>query len=183
MKKLFMMLSLLLSCTLLAASGSDNASVPDKVFEKINERLGYMKEVGLYKEKNHQPVEDVRREQLVIAKASDSAAQFGLNSDSTKEFFSAQISAAKAIQYRYRADLLSASVLGSEKDLVKEIRPIILRLGDEINEAIAVYLNEGGSFQDHYFIPFEEALQQSYLNRADKRKLFEALQGIRLNNP
>ena len=78
-----------------------------RIFSTINERLSYMEDVALFKAQNHLPIEDIQRESVVINKAKVSASEQGLDPEIVKDFFQAQISVAKAIQYRYRADLLS----------------------------------------------------------------------------
>ncbi|WP_234912755.1 gamma subclass chorismate mutase AroQ, partial [Vibrio anguillarum] len=70
------------------------------LFTAINLRLSYMEDVALYKAYNNEPIEDTKREAIVINNASISAEKEGLNKESVVDFFSAQISAAKAIQYR-----------------------------------------------------------------------------------
>nr|WP_269809096.1 gamma subclass chorismate mutase AroQ [Enterovibrio nigricans] len=93
------------------------------LFSAINERLSYMEDVALFKANNHKPIEDIEREKIVINKASESAKDSGLNQQSVIGFFTAQISAAKAIQYRYRADLLTEGSAREPRDLTDEIRP------------------------------------------------------------
>lgn len=87
------------------ANAEENAA--STLFKTINDRLSYMEDVALFKAVNHLPIEDSVREKKVIANAKTSAASKGLDPDSVEAFFEAQISVAKAIQYRYRADLLS----------------------------------------------------------------------------
>ncbi len=73
----------------------------------INQRLSYMKDVAGSKEKNHLAIEDLFQEEKVLSKAELEAEKLGLDGKSVKFFMQAQIDAAKAIQYRYRADWLS----------------------------------------------------------------------------
>ena len=90
---------------------------PSAVFSAINERLSYMEDVALFKANHQRPIEDIKREAFVIEKAAKSAQEFGLNRESIVAFFTSQISAAKAIQYRYRADLLSQPSSKKPRDL------------------------------------------------------------------
>lgn len=151
----------------------------DKLFSVINERLSYMEDVALFKAQKQKAIEDIQREKVVIGKASASAAKAGLNQQSVVGFFKAQISAAKAIQYRYRADLLSRPVKKQPRDLKTEIRPALIRLGGEINQEMAKFLNAGGQLTEQDWAAFQQALDQKYLAKADKRMLFDALKQIR----
>lgn len=157
------------------------APAPDQLFSAINQRLSYMEDVALYKANHHKPIEDIEREAVVIDKASDSAQQQGLNKQSIVGFFKAQISAAKAIQYRYRADLLSQSTTAQPRDLNQVIRPELLKLGKQINVEIAQYLSQGGTFAASDLPAFKQALTARYLNDSDKEMLFNALADIKLN--
>ncbi len=58
------------------------APTSDKLFSVINERLSYMEDVALFKAQKHKAIEDIKREEVVIAKASASAAKAGLNEGS-----------------------------------------------------------------------------------------------------
>ena len=156
------------------------APTSDKLFSVINERLSYMEDVALFKAQKHKAIEDIKREEVVIAKASASAAKAGLNEGSVVAFFKAQISAAKAIQYRYRADLLSHPVKKEPRDLKTVIRPALIKLGGQINSEMAGFLAEGGELTEKDWPSFKQTLQQQYLNAGDKRMLFDALSKVEL---
>lgn len=155
-------------------------SAPTDLFSSINLRLSYMEDVSLYKANNNKPIEDIEREVLVIERASQSAEKFGLNKQSIAGFFQAQISAAKAIQYRYRADLLSQPERSTPRDLENVIRPELIKLGKKINSDIAEYLKEGGAFYEKDYVTFKKTLDSRYLSDADKEALFKALAQIKL---
>ncbi len=150
------------------------------LFTAINLRLSYMEDVALFKAYNNEPIEDTKREAIVINNASISAEKEGLNKESVVDFFSAQISAAKAIQYRYRADLLTTSTDKKPKDLETVIRPELIKLGKDINTKIAQYLREGGSFTKDELEVFKATLKSRYLKESDKELLFDSLTKIRL---
>ncbi len=150
------------------------------LFTAINLRLSYMEDVALYKAYKNEPIEDTKREAIVINNASISAEKEGLNKESVVDFFSAQISAAKAIQYRYRADLLTTSTDKKPKDLETVIRPELIKLGKDINTKIAQYLREGGSFTKDELEVFKATLKSRYLKESDKELLFDSLTKIRL---
>ncbi|OZG72876.1 chorismate mutase [Hahella sp. CCB-MM4] len=154
---------------------------PQGLFSTINERLGYMEDVALFKANNHKAIEDIEREKTVIEKASQSAESAGLERESVVAFFTAQIAAAKAIQYRYRADLLSRPEGKTPRDLNTVIRPALIELGNRINQEMAEFLQQGGKLSDHDWQEFEVALNERYLVEADKKALFDALSQVRLH--
>lgn len=155
-----------------------SAPTPAALFSTLNQRLSYMEDVALFKANNNKPIEDIEREKVVIDKASQSAEKVGLNKQSVIGFFHAQISAAKAIQYRYRADLLSQSTNKTPRDLQTVIRPALIKLGKEINTELALYLKEGGQLSDQDWPSFEKTLNSRYLSDADKKMLFKTLSQI-----
>ncbi|MGF1681184.1 chorismate mutase [Photobacterium minamisatsumaniensis] len=152
-----------------------------ELFSIINERLSYMEDVALYKAQNQIAIEDVKREKVVIEKAASSAEQMGLESASVVPFFTAQISAAKAIQYRYRADLLSKPNTDKPRDLKTVVRPALITLGNQINTEVASYLTVHGSLNEKDWANFKLIIDSRYLSENDKKMLFNALKEIRLN--
>ena len=108
------------------------------LFSAINERLSYMEDVALFKAQQHLPIENIERENVVLDKAKMSAFKQGLDPDSIEGFFEAQISVAKAIQFRYRADLLFEPSVEKSKNLQNEVRPLLLELGDQIIKNISM---------------------------------------------
>ena len=166
--------AILLSCNSFAASTAQ------ELYSTINLRLSYMEDVALYKNNNNKAIEDKERELIVIKSASLLAEKEGLDQESVIAFFSAQISVAKAIQYRYRADLLSKPTDQEPRNLDSVIRPALIKLGKDINIEIARYLRDGGVFPQQEFQVFERTVNSRYLTRADKEMLFNALTKIRL---
>lgn len=78
----------------------------------INQRLSHMKDVAGYKAQHHLAIEDLPQEAKVLANSVAEAEKLGLDGESVKPFIQAQMDAAKAIQYRYRADWLSSPETG-----------------------------------------------------------------------
>ncbi|WP_347230499.1 chorismate mutase, partial [Vibrio splendidus] len=106
-----------------------------------------MQDVAIYKAIHGLPIEDLKREEIVLKKSSLASENYGLNVDSMKSFTVALMSSAKAIQYRYRADMLSKSVdTNAARDLKSEIRPALIKLGSELNMSISEYLGSGNVF-------------------------------------
>jgi chorismate mutase, putative len=149
--------------------------VSSELIHSISERLSYMEDVALYKAQKHVPIEDVAREKLVVDESKMSAKESGLDPESIEAFFRAQISVAKAIQYRVRADLLSTPSEQQPKDLVKEVRPALIHLGDEIILGMSKYLEEHSSFRDVSFEEFSTDVNIGYVTESDKRLLYDAL--------
>ena len=123
---------LLFAAMLLFSHQASAEVIASELFKAINERLGYMEDVALFKARRQLAIEDIEREKIVIEKAKKSAQNKGLDPDSVEAFFKAQISVAKAIQFRYRADLLSQPTSREPRDLKQEIRPQLISLGDQI---------------------------------------------------
>ena len=151
-----------------------------ELFKTINERLSYMEDVALFKAKNHRPIEDIQREKIVIEKAKEFASQQGFAPEIIQDFFHAQISVAKAIQYRYRADLLSQPSSRQPRALDKEVRPALIRLGNQIILQMAAYCKNHGKFQQTQFTEFNEAITVKYVAETDKQLLFKALLKVKI---
>lgn len=178
MHKLFLLIGFLLSATAnLQAAEADLA----ELFSAIDERLSHMESVALYKAQNQLPIEDIAREEIVIADAKRAAYLEGINPDSIEAFFMAQISAAKAIQYRYRAELLSAPNPSPAVDLDRTIRPAITELGNRIVILLTNYLKDTGSIKPIDIEQFNLAISTRFISEADKNLLFNALLKARLN--
>ncbi|MCP4991268.1 MAG: chorismate mutase [Colwellia sp.] len=146
-----------------------------ELFRTINERLSYMEDVTLFKAKNHLPIENIQRENVVIDKAKGFASEQGFDPEIVKNFFHAQISVAKAIQYRYRADLLSQPSFRQPRDLQKDVRPALIRLDHQIIQEMAAYCKNNGEFQQTQFAEFNETITVKYVTETDKQLLFKAL--------
>lgn len=161
------------------ASGAEHPA-DQPLFLAINERLGYMEAVALYKAQNRIPVEDIERERIVVDDAKAQASTLGLDAESMERFFVAQIDAAKAIQYRYRAELLSLTPPSGSVDLETEIRPALDRLGEEIVRLFAERLRAGGSLDEASRGSFVSTLRSAYLSDADRNSLFDAMRDVQL---
>ncbi|MFT5710162.1 MAG: cyclohexadienyl dehydratase [Halioglobus sp.] len=113
----------------------------DDLTPLVEQRLGYMKDVAAYKWQHKLLIENVEREAVVLDAALGQALRFGLTKDSSRYFFSVQISAAKEIQaYWFRQWQNNPnSVPENDASLEHEIRPALLNLG----EAIAAALVDG----------------------------------------
>ncbi len=148
----------------------------------INERLSYMKDVAASKSEHHQPVEVLEQEDRVLKATLKTAASLGLDPQSVKPFIVAQMSAAKAIQYRYRADWLSTPEKNWQPRPLEEIRINIAGLSDTILQRLAAELKANGKIFPDNQAEFIAELQQHNLSEADKVQLFKTVIQVKLKN-
>ncbi|WP_444997143.1 gamma subclass chorismate mutase AroQ [Aliikangiella sp. IMCC44359] len=149
------------------------------IFKMINERLKYMEDVALYKAHNQLAIEDLAREKIVINRAKAVAKKEGLSPEHIEGFFKMQIIVAKAIQFRYRADLLFQPSSIKPKQLNQHIRPQLIKLGNKIIQQIAVYIKAHQSFNKTQFHEFSQAISVNYATESDKQLLFNTLLKIK----
>jgi chorismate mutase len=177
-------MSNLIAAGLLSAGLLFSASLPaapaggEEVASLINKRLGYMKDVAGYKAINHLPVEDLAQERRVLDSSVAQAKELGLASEAMEAFIQAQMDAAKAIQYRYRADWLAAPEPQWQPQPLDRVRGEIGNLSDLILQAISAALKEGTPFTEQ--TAFMRTLQQRNLSDSDKQRLWDALQRVTL---
>jgi len=163
---------------------SENHSSSNKsaqaLFKVINQRLGYMQDVALFKAQNQLAIENLPREKVVLDAAVKNATTAGLNARQVRGFFRAQINAAKAIQYRYRAKLLTDPVEKLPPDLNGHIRPALIKLGDKIIRSMTAHIKQFGSFEKSQKELFFAIVNNQLLSSSDKQKLFNGLIAISL---
>jgi len=167
---------LLLSASVYSETKNDNA------FHAINQRLSHMQDVARYKYVNAIPVENRKREKLVIEKAVAQAGLSGLKPESVTAFFEAQIVVAKAIQRRYHQQWLKDK--SDNKDGVVSLdstRAALITLGNEIIELLAARVKAHGPFTEKNYSEFATVLNVHLLVEKDKRMLFDALKAIRVD--
>jgi len=156
-------------------ASSPGRAAPADLFDVINQRLSHMQAVAAWKVGNGRPVEDLEREHLVLEAARAQAIASGLSGDGVTVFFQAQIDAAKDIQNcwidRWRQGTPRPEDM---PDLVEEIRPALLKLGDEI-----LKLMSGETVGASDRPGFDEALTVDCLSSASKQALFESLLAVR----
>ena len=138
-----------------------------------------MEDVGAYKAQNKIPVEDVEREKIVLSKVKELAAAHGLDHNSMERFFIAQISAAKAIQYRYRAELLTRVIPTRPIDLQSDIRPELDRLDSDIVKLFATALQSRSAIAEERRERFMSTLKSRLLVDAEREALFDAMLEVR----
>lgn len=171
----------MLTLTLVLLSPLAQASDKTQLFEQINQRLSYMKDVAGFKAANHQPIEDLTQETRVSAATLNSAGQLGLQPASVKPFIKAQMDAAKAIQYRYRADWL-AKPEGKWTPLpLATVREKIGLLNTHQLQQLTKVLKAGNKIEEEDRATFNMMISQHNISDADKALIFDALKKVTLN--
>lgn len=145
--------------------------------ELVNQRLSLMKDVAGYKAQQHLPIEDLAQEAKVLANAQAEAGRLGLEPASVRPFITAQMDAAKAIQYRYRADWLASP----ESDWQPRPLAQIGQLSSRILQRLAARLR-AGPLDAADRAAFMASVEQVNLSAADKRRLADALLAVKADS-
>nr|WP_113867903.1 chorismate mutase [Brenneria salicis]NMN90926.1 chorismate mutase [Brenneria salicis ATCC 15712 = DSM 30166]RBP60542.1 chorismate mutase [Brenneria salicis ATCC 15712 = DSM 30166] len=151
----------------------------EKIAQLIDQRLDYMKDVAGYKAENHLPIEDLPQERKVIEKSLVETESLGLEGESVRNFMIAQISVAKTIQYRYRADWLSVPEKNWKPRDLADIRQRISALSDATIRQIADELKNKRGVKVDYCSSIQ-TMQRHNLKTSDKEMLCLALNQITL---
>ena len=169
-------------CFLLLGSVHVSADVDD-LFGSIHERLTWMKGVAAWKHLNAVAVEDLEREAVVLKAAVDAAQELGLSGPSVAAFFQAQIDAAKAIQEcwieQWEAD---GNAPEEAPDLVTEIRPELLRLGNQVLATLAEEITQNGTIDEPNRESFETTVSIECLDNEARSDIFDGLKQVDLAN-
>ncbi|MGJ0580808.1 chorismate mutase [Xenorhabdus bovienii] len=169
---------LLLAGLFFSATAMAMPTQNDEVASLINQRLSYMKDVAGYKANNHLAIEDLRQEAKVLSSSVLEAEKLGLDGESVKPFIQAQMDAAKAIQYRYRADWLSVPEKGWQPEPLEQVRSKISVLNTDILTDVSTRLTKGDLFTDK--TAFTKVLDQTHLKNGDKERLWSLMKQITL---
>ncbi|HGJ5890636.1 MAG TPA: chorismate mutase [Arsenophonus apicola] len=167
--------------TLFFISFTATAHQYQKIAVLIEQRLSYMKYVAKYKFEKHLSVEDHTQENKVILNSINKAETLGLDKKSIEPFMISQINAAKAIQYRYKADWLSMPETINQYDDLKDIRLKISKLSDDILLLIANELKRNGQIKNQICL-YINKIQLHNLKDADKKIICSSLKQISLKN-
>ena len=130
MRALLLLLGLSLA---IVAVESLNADVLGKA---IHDRLSLMRAVGAYKWHNKLPIENLAREKVVIQSATLAGLAHGITTQSSKQFFQAQIEAAKDIQQCWFNRWQAGATPPPPIDLNETLRPELIALGNRITAAL-----------------------------------------------
>ena len=90
-------------------------------------------------------------------------------------FSKAQISVAKAIQYRYRADWQSESPSFVPLNLQETIRPKLSQIGKSIVDKIATLYSNGEQINEEHRDLFYNSIDIENVKQQDKTRLFDSL--------
>ncbi|CAI1126002.1 chorismate mutase [Serratia grimesii] len=169
---------LLIACCLVSFSALAEGGMA--LGELVNQRLAYMKDVAGYKAQHNLPIEDLAQEAKVLASTEAEAGRLGLDPLSVRPFIKAQMDAAKAIQYRYRADWLAQPESQWQPRPLESVRPQIAELSSRILQRLATDL-KNGPLTESTRSAFIHAIDQPNLSDADKQRLFTALLAVRVS--
>ena len=105
----------------------------------IDERLMLAPDVARYKWNHHLPIEDVARENEIIAKLGHEASDLGVPQTWSEEFFRAQIQASKTLQNELFQgwDVFKRDRFPDEVDLAAVTRPKLDKITDQLLHALA----------------------------------------------
>lgn len=177
MSRRYRLLALMLAPLTLS---SVQASEKTQLFEDINQRLLWMKDVAGYKAANHQPIEDLQQEARVSAMTLSQAGKMKLQPQSVKPFIVAQMNAAKAIQYRYRADWLAQPEEKWTPLPLNVVREKISQAGVHTLQHLAQMLQDGITIDEADRRTFNMLVSPHNLSDADKALIFDALKAVSL---
>ena len=90
--------------------------------------------------------------------------------------------AAKAIQYRYRADWLAAPETDWQPRPLQDVRTQIGQLRHRILQSVAARLKSGQPLTEQGQEAFMHAVQQKNLHEQDKHRIWETMKGISLKD-
>ncbi|ARD63680.1 chorismate mutase [Kosakonia radicincitans DSM 16656] len=167
---------------LAAATFSATAASAPSIGNLINERLSWMKDVAGYKAQHHQAIEDLQQEEKVLESTLADADSLGLKGESVRPFIQAQMDAAKAIQYRYRADWLAAPETDWQPRPLQDVRTQIGQLSARILQSVAARLKSGQPLTEQDRKAFMHVLQQKNLHEQDKQRIWETMKRISLKD-
>ena len=146
------------------------------VVDLIARRQSFMVTVGQWKRERGLPIEDLEREAVVLGRSRDAAVDLGLDPEASEDFFRGLIEWAKRLQEEQDAR-------GFDLDLVSQVRPELLRLGDRILQALQRAVSSGpppwrttlrsGSLPEEYVLLDRLADEQTQVG------LFETLNAFR----
>ena len=151
------------------------------LFQLMNKRLSFMKEVAASKFLAGVPIEDTRRENVVIQNAIERAADYQLEAKGVQALVEAQIKASKDIQEYYFKKWQDSDTQPeiSSRDLQSEIRPRLAAISREIIDTLGLFLVEGGTFNKELEKAFYRTVTVENLSSATQKPLFEALRRVR----
>jgi cyclohexadienyl dehydratase len=136
-------LALLLMANIAMSASFSGPNEVARVFDLMQQRLELMRSVAAWKHANNVPVTDPAREQQVLDATVAQAQRLGIDAASARELFSLQIGMAREVQEHFMS-VWKTQDRGDEpvRDLNKELRPQLDRIGDQLLRAIYLALPE-----------------------------------------
>lgn len=154
----------------------------DKLLKLVDQRLQVMEDVALYKYAHGIPVENIKREEVVLASAIASASQHQLKPASVEAFFRLQIALAKQVQRgwieKWRTEGRDPGTIAADIPSLKtDIRPRLINLGGQIVQQFPLALPalQDPSQQASNRHKIEQAISSPYITTAMKHKLLNAM--------
>lgn len=163
-----------------AAIGSPQDDVR-QVFDLMQARLSVMRAVAAWKHANDVPVFDAEREQRVLDASVAQARRLGIDAASARELFALQIRLAREVQEHFISTWREqGSHAGHVRDLNRELRPELDRLGAQLLQAIYIALPELATtnFVQRYGA-FAAVVDAPGIDAADRRELLGALASLK----
>lgn len=153
-----------------------------ELYQLIGQRLSLMEEVALYKYKNNKPVEDTKRETLVLNKAVEQAKKSGIKPETITDFFRTQIDLAKKIQRKKIKEWSeNQSLLPQNGRSLDEVRKNLILLGNQIIAAVEPSVQERQIEETTKRRKlFHAAIEIPELSSKDLDRLFESAERIQL---
>ncbi len=142
------------------------------LYTLVSDRLDLMDEVAAFKWINRIPVEDLKREAVVLEKARSDSLKAGIGIKASEEFFAQQILAAKEIQAYWFAQWDRTGGPVTAPDLRNEIRPQLIELGNAITRALGLDVSHD---RDSFFA----ALDVEGLSDRSRADLYTTLSRIK----
>lgn len=142
----------------------------ERTLSLITERLSLMQNVAAYKWHHDLPVEDLVREKVVLNSAMASSLDRGITTTSSRQFFKAQIEAAKDIQRCWIDRWEKGSIPPDAPDLGQITRPALLHLGKAITNSL--------SAQNWRRRSFDQIVVVDCLSSHSSNGIYAALNGI-----
>ncbi len=165
------LVSALLLLLLIQSATANSADPAHDLYAAVGERLSLMRDVAAFKWLHELPVEDLERETVVIDAAVASALNRQIRPETAERFFRVQIEAAKDIQRHWFERWQTGQGPQSAPDLVAEVRPELLRLGERINRLMGAAISHERSL-------FLRLTATEGLNDDRTEELFDSLRSV-----
>ena len=122
-----------------ADGGSVDDAQVDRLLTLMQQRLAVMHDVAKWKWNEKKAIADPAREQELLDRLVKSSKEHDVDADFARAFFTAQMTAAKAIQQADfdRWEATNQEPFDDAPDLVTELRPRITQISDELLDALA----------------------------------------------